>query len=49
MEAANFPTGADTSDKGAAIRFSGYYKCKMSPRHSYSLSDGGLAFYIEGL
>ena len=37
MEAANFPTGADTSDEGAEIRFSGYYKCKMSPKNSYSL------------
>ena len=44
-----FEQGADTSDEGAEIRFSGYYKCKMSPKNSYSLSDGGLVFHIEGL
>ena len=44
-----FSNGADTSDEGAEIRFSGYYKCRMSPKNSYSLSDGGLAFCIEGL
>ena len=29
--ARNFPTGADSSDKGAKIRLSGYCKCQKSP------------------
>ena len=40
----NVPTGgADSSDKRAKIRFSGYYKCQKSPRNSFSPSDAGLA------
>ena len=34
--------GADSSDEGAKIWFSGYYKCQKSPKNRYSPSDGGL-------
>ena len=30
----NFPTGADSSDEGAKICTSGYYKCQKSPKKS---------------
>ena len=32
--ARNFPTGADSSDEGTTIWFSGYYKCQKSPKKS---------------
>ena len=41
--ARNFPTGADSSNDGAQIWFSGYYKCQKSPKNCFSSSDGGLA------
>ena len=44
----NFPTGADSSNEGAKIWFSGYYKCQKSPKKSpftfrrgLACSDGG--------
>ena len=30
----NFPMGAESSDEGAKIWFSGYYKCQKSPTKS---------------
>ena len=43
-----FRRGADSSDEGAKIWFSGYYKCQKSPKKSLSPSDGGLACSDEG-
>ena len=40
--ARNFPTGAESSDEGAKIWFSGYYEYQKSPKKSLSPSDGGL-------
>ena len=44
-----FPRGADSSDEGAKIWISGYYKCQKSPKKSrftfrrgLACSDGGL-------
>ena len=40
--ARNFPTGADSSDEGAKIWFSGYYKCqKISEKIAFHLPMGG--------
>ena len=44
-----FQWGADTSDDGAEIRFSGYYKCKCLRKIVSHFQMGGPAFYIEGL
>ena len=33
--------GVDSSDEGAKIWFSGYYKCQKSPKNRVSPSDGG--------
>ena len=38
--ARNFPTGADSSDEGAKIWFSWYYKCQKSPKNCVSPSNG---------
>ena len=38
-----FRWGPDSSDEGAKIRFSGYYKCQKSLKNHFSPSDGGLA------
>ena len=39
-----FRRGADPSDEGAKIRFSGHYKCQKSPKkNSFSPSYGRLA------
>ena len=46
--ARNFPTGAASSDDGAKIWFSGYYKCQKSPKSRFSPSDGGPACSDEG-
>ena len=32
---------ADSSDEGAKIWFSGYYKCRKCPENGFSPSDGG--------
>ena len=38
-----FQRGADSSDEGAKIWYSGYNKCQKSPKNRFSSSDGGLA------
>ena len=38
--ARNFPTGADSYDKGDKIWLSGYYRCQKSPKKSLSPSNG---------
>ena len=35
-----FRRGADSSNDGAQIWFSGYYKCQKSPKNCFSSSDG---------
>ena len=40
--------GADSSDEGAKIWFSGYYKCQNLRKNRFSPSDGGLACSDEG-
>jgi len=37
------PTGAYSSDEGAKILFSGYYKCQKSENIAFHLLKGGLA------
>ena len=41
--------GADSSDEGARIWFSEYYKCQNSLKKSLSPSDGGLTCSDGGL
>ena len=36
-----FGQGADFSNEGAKIRFSGYHECQKSPKSRLSSSDGG--------
>ena len=36
-----FRRGADSSDEGAKIWFSGYHKYQKSPKNCFSPSDGG--------
>ena len=38
-----FRREADSSDEGAKLWFSEYYKCKKSPKNHFSPSDRGLA------
>ena len=40
--------GADSSDEGAKIWFSGYYRCQKSPKNCFPPSDGGLTCSDEG-
>ena len=39
--ARNFPTGADSSDDGAKIWLSGYYKCQKYPKKLLFAFRGG--------
>ena len=38
-----FQRGADSSNEGAKVWFSGYYKCQKFPKNHSSPSDRGLA------
>ena len=44
----NFPTGADSSDEGAKIWFSGYYKCHKSPKNSPFTFRQGASMLRQG-
>ena len=47
--ARNFPTGADSSDEGAKIWFSGYYKRQKSPKKSpFTFRLGATMLQREG-
>ena len=41
--------GAESSNEGAKIWFSGYYKCQNLQKHCFSPSDIGLACSDRGL
>ena len=48
--ARNFPTGvADSSDEGAKIWFSGYFKCQKSPKKSLFTFRLGASMPRRGL
>ena len=47
--ARNFPTGAESSDEGAKIWFSGYHKCQKYPKKLLFTFQRGLACSDEGL
>ena len=46
--ARNFPTGADSSDEGAKIWFSGCYKCHKSPKKSLFTCRRGASMLRRG-
>ena len=39
----NFLMGANSSNEGAKIQFSGYYRCQIFPKMHFLPSDGGQA------
>ena len=48
--ARNFPMeGADSSEEGAKIWFSGYYKCQKSPKNSLFIFRQGASMLRRGL